>query len=1128
MRSTSGLSIYFLMAALIALPSCAIKMNIDGSDRTAGGDSESELDSASGESNETEDHALSVSLSSPSSPSNSSTTPDIKGTAGADVSSVRLYSDAGCSTLIGSGLVSDFMGTGIEISVSANTTTAIYAKSLNSEGVAFECTAMGFSYTHDSNAPAGPSFTSTTPATPTNSTTTVAVKGTIPGDASSVILYSDSGCTAQMNTGSGATFSGAGVSVTMTANNTTTVYAKSVDAAGNASACTHMVNFVHDNTGPADPAYTSTNPSSPSNSSTSPLVIGTTSADTVTVSLFSNAGCTTQIGTGTKADFTGSGITATVSANASTSIYARAYDSLSNGSNCVMLTTYTHDNTAPAGPTFVSTSPASPSASDTSPEVIGSATADTVTVTLYSDAACSSQIGTGSKATFEGAGITASASANASTTIYAIAEDSLGNASACTNMTTYLHDNTAPADPTFSSTNPGSPNNTSTTPAVIGGASADTATVKIYSDAACSTEIGSGTRAQFVGAGISSTVSSNATTSLYGKAFDALNNASSCVSFASYTHDSNAPANPAFVSTNASSPSNADTSPEVIGTAPADAVTVALFSDAACSASLASGTKAQFEGAGLSISVTANTSTAIYGIAYDAAGNPSSCTSLTTYVHDNVAPADPTFSSTNPSSPNNTSTTPAVIGASDAGTSTITLYSDASCTTSIGSGSKASFEGAGITATAGSNTTTAIYAKATDAAGNNSGCASMLSYVHDTSGPADPVFVSTSPSSPNNSSTTPAVIGTSSADTVTVRVYSDAACSTEIGSDTKANFEGAGATATVGANATTSIYGKAFDTVGNGSACVSFTSYTHDNTAPTNPTFSSTSPASPSKTDSAPEVIGSSSADTVTVKIYSDASCSTEVGSGTKAAFEGAGITATVGTNASTTLYAKSFDSLSNGSSCTSMSTYIHDSTAPTNIATLTLSPSVSNSTTQSPSASWSASSDALSGLNGYEYSIGTSSGGTQVVSWTANATTSKTVTGLTLSQTTYYFNVRALDAAGNTSAVKTTSWTVDTTAPTPDFTAPVHRDSITAEAASLFKGECEDGIDVTINVISGNDAGASYAEACSGGVFQFTMDTTRDAGTSIELQVEQTDAAGNTGSANAAFDVLDGGADGV
>jgi hypothetical protein len=79
---------------------------------------------------------------------------------------------------------------------------------------------------------------------------------------------------------------------------------------------------------------------------------------------------------------------------------------------------------------------------------------------------------------------------------------------------------------------------------------------------------------------------------------------------------------------------------------------------------------------------------------------------------------------------------------------------------------------------------------------------------------------------------------------------------------------------------------------------------------------------------------------------------------------------------------------------------------------------STTSSTTQL-SANWDASSDAESGISGYQYAVGTTAGGAQTVNWTSlgNVTT-VTKTGLTLTNgQTYYFSVRAVNGAGLTGA---------------------------------------------------------------------------------------------------------------
>jgi hypothetical protein len=96
-----------------------------------------------------------------------------------------------------------------------------------------------------------------------------------------------------------------------------------------------------------------------------------------------------------------------------------------------------------------------------------------------------------------------------------------------------------------------------------------------------------------------------------------------------------------------------------------------------------------------------------------------------------------------------------------------------------------------------------------------------------------------------------------------------------------------------------------------------------------------------------------------------------------------------------------------------------YDTTAPTAPATVSDGASTDETYTNSAtqlSANWTGSTDALSGLQKYQYAIGTTVGGTNTVDWTDNGTnTNVTKTGLTLANgQTYYFSVRAVDNAGN------------------------------------------------------------------------------------------------------------------
>jgi alpha-tubulin suppressor-like RCC1 family protein len=98
---------------------------------------------------------------------------------------------------------------------------------------------------------------------------------------------------------------------------------------------------------------------------------------------------------------------------------------------------------------------------------------------------------------------------------------------------------------------------------------------------------------------------------------------------------------------------------------------------------------------------------------------------------------------------------------------------------------------------------------------------------------------------------------------------------------------------------------------------------------------------------------------------------------------------------------------------------------------------SLNNGSLSSLSCNWNAFTDATSGVASYDYSIGTTVGGTDVVGWTnvSSSTTNITASSLTLKTNQIYFcNVRAYDNAGNVSAVASSSG--QDVAPTLTFTA--------------------------------------------------------------------------------------------
>ena len=74
-------------------------------------------------------------------------------------------------------------------------------------------------------------------------------------------------------------------------------------------------------------------------------------------------------------------------------------------------------------------------------------------------------------------------------------------------------------------------------------------------------------------------------------------------------------------------------------------------------------------------------------------------------------------------------------------------------------------------------------------------------------------------------------------------------------------------------------------------------------------------------------------------------------------------------------------------------------------------------------SANWTGFVDSISGIELYEYVLGSTSGSSDIIDWTDNGTSSSIIghSGLNLQHTNwYYFSVRAMDLAGNVSAVST------------------------------------------------------------------------------------------------------------
>jgi Tol biopolymer transport system component len=605
-----------------------------------------------------------------------------------------------------------------------------------------------------------------------------------------------------------------------------------------------------DATPPSPPSFAATNPASPANNN-SPSVAGAAEAGS-TVNLYTNSACTSAIAaSGTAASFASPGLGVSLADNSSTTFYGTATDAANNTSACSSTSiTYIEDSSAPVAPTLSSTNPVSQSNNNT-PLILGTAEAGS-TVKLYTDSTCTSAVnGTGTAATFASPGVAASVSDNSLTMFFATATDAAGNTSLCSSSSiSYVEDSAAPAQPTLSSTNPTSPANNNS-PKVLGSAEAGS-TVKLYADSSCLSAVAAtGTAAAFNSPGLTVSVTDNTSTTFYATATDAANNTSACSSSSiSYVEDSAAPAQPTLSSTNPASPAN-NNSPKILGSTEAGS-TVKLYTDSSCSSAVAAaGTAAAFNSPGLTVGVTDNTSTTFYATATDAANNTSGCSSSSvTYLEDSAGPGAPSVSSSNPASPANNNS-PLILGSADAG-STVKLYTNATCTSGVAAtGTAAAFSSPGLSVSVADNSSTTLYATATDAANNPSPCSSTsVTYVEDSAPPARPTFSSTSPSPPANNNS-PSILGDAETGS-TVRLYTNSACSSAVAATgTAAAFSSPGLVVTVADNSTATFHATATDTLGNTSACsTSSISYVEDSAPPAAPTITAT-PADPG-TDETP------------------------------------------------------------------------------------------------------------------------------------------------------------------------------------------------------------------------------------------------------------------------------------
>jgi hypothetical protein len=188
---------------------------------------------------------------------------------------------------------------------------------------------------------------------------------------------------------------------------------------------------------------------------------------------------------------------------------------------------------------------------------------------------------------------------------------------------------------------------------------------------------------------------------------------------------------------------------------------------------------------------------------------------VTSAAPDPPAPLLETLSPASPANDNH----PAVRGTAEPLTQ-VEIFPDPQCSeTPLAAGSAAELASPGITVTVPDDSTTTLYARATDADGNAGPCSGGLSYVEDSTA-QPPSLTSIDPAGPANDNS-PRVRGSAESG-ATVLIFSDPKCAgTPLATGSAAELGGAGITAPAADNRTTRFYGTIADPAGNVSACSS-------------------------------------------------------------------------------------------------------------------------------------------------------------------------------------------------------------------------------------------------------------------------------------------------------------------
>ena len=863
-----------------------------------------------------------LSLNSPSSSPDEDQTPTIRVSGVASGQSITLYSNSSCTTSVGSGTST---GTSIDItSSSLNPGSYTFYANVTENSQTSTCSTANVDYGVQATAPSGLSLSSPSSSPDEDQTPTITVSGVVSGQ--SVKLYTDSSC----STTSVGTATASGITVNITSSSLSrgsyTFYADTTQSGETSDCSTASVAYTVRPTAPS--GLSLNDPSSTPDEDRTPSITVSGVVSGQTVKLFSDSSCSTEEGsevsTGTTVNVTSASLD-----RGSYTFYANTKEGGQTSTCSTASVAYTVRPSAPFLLTL--SSPMVTPDSDTTPTITIYGVESGETVKLFTDSSCSTQVGTGTS-TGTSINITSSAQSVGSYTFYANTAVS-GQTSACsTASVSYGVRPVAPSGLSLSS--PSSSPNTDKTPTITVSGVTSGQSVELFRDSTCSTSVGTATASGTTVNITSSSLSIGSSYTFYADVTESSQTSSCSTASVAYAVRPTAPSGLSL--NDPSSTPDEDTTPSITISGVVSGQTVKLFSDSSCSTQVGSGTST-----GTTINITSsslNRGSYTFYANTTQGGQASSCS--TASVGYGVRPTTPSgLSLSSPSSSPGSDQTPTITIYGVLSGQSVTLYRNSSCTTSVGTGTSTGTS-INITSSSLSMGSYTFYASVTENSQTSTCSTANVSYGIRPTAPSG--LSLSSPSSSPDEDQTPTITVSGVASGQSVELFTDSTCSTSAGTAT-ATGTTVNITSSSLSRGSHTFYADTTESSQTSSCSTASVAYAVQPTAPTG--LSLNTPSSSPNENLNPTIRVSGVVSGQGVRLYSDSSCSTEIGTGISTGTTIDITTTTLNINAYT-FYAETTEDGQDSDCSTASVSYTTRPTAPTGLSLLSPSSSPDDDST--------------------------------------------------------------------------------------------------------------------------------------------------------------------------------------